>query len=321
MKILVPSLIAFVLEPKLEGDVTVVNYDAGKPIPAVHRDADALVVWGMSEALLRDAAIHLDQVRWVQLLSAGSDAALAAGFSPSVVITSGRSLHDAPVAEHALALLLAAARRLDVLMRAQVGSRWAGELGGIQPEPSPGRFSTLRGAHVAIWGFGSIGSALAPLLTALGAQVTGVATQRREQDGYSVVTADALPELLPGVDVLVMILPASPTTDKALDRALLAALPAHAWVVNVGRGSTVDEEALIEVLRNNELGGAALDVTSVEPLPASSRLWELTNVIITPHAAGGRPLGAQHLITQNIESYLAGAPMQNLTTSHGRPTL
>lgn len=318
MKLLVPSLVDYTADADIDRDVTVVVYDPSEPLPSEHLDADALVVWGMSNDLLHDAAARLTQVKWVQLLSAGSDAALAAGFDPSVAITSGRSLHDAPVAEHALTLLLAAARRLHVLMRAQIGSRWAGEVGGIQPEPSPGLFSTLRGAHVAIWGFGSIGSTLAPLLTGLGARVTGVATQSREQDGFSVVTPDDLPELLPTADALVMILPASPTTTHALSAELIAALPSHAWLVNVGRGSTVDEEALITALRADALGGAALDVTSVEPLPASSPLWELPNVIITPHSAGGRPLGAADLITHNLRAWLAGEPLRNLVTPTGR---
>lgn len=320
MKILVPTLVDFPAGAPVDGEVEVVAYDPNEPLPTEHLDADALVVWGMSNDLLHDAAARLTQVKWVQLLSAGSDAALAAGFSPSVAITSGRSLHDAPVAEHALALLLAAARRLHVLMRAQIGSRWASEIGGIQPEPSPGLFSTLRGAHVAIWGFGSIGSTLAPLLTGLGARVTGVATQSREQDGFTVVTADDLPELLPTVDALVMILPSSPSTTHALSEQLIAALPDHAWLVNVGRGSTVDENALIAALRAGELGGAALDVTSVEPLPSSSQLWELPNVIITPHSAGGRPLGAAELISQNLRAWLAEEPLRNLVSPTGRTT-
>src|SRR5690554_2391453 len=137
MKLLIPNLVDYPADLDTSSDVTVVTYDPTEPIPDEHTDTAALVVWGMSDELLRDAAARLTQVQWVQLLSAGSDAALAAGFSPTVAITSGRSLHDAPVAEHALALLLAAARRLHVLMRAQIGSRWASEVGGIQPEPSP----------------------------------------------------------------------------------------------------------------------------------------------------------------------------------------
>lgn len=309
MKLLVPNLIAF--ETALDG-VDVVHFDPTIAVPAEHRDAEALVVWGAGASLLQDAVANLPRLQWVQLLSAGSDAALAAGFRDDIVITSGRSLHDAPVAEHALALTLAAARRLHTLGRAQLGHRWADEIGGIQPEPSPGVFSTLRGARVVIWGFGSIGSTLAPHLTALGAQVTGVGTTARVEGDVSVVTSEELPALFPDTDVVIMILPASAQTDGAMSAELLAALPRHAWVINVGRGTTIDEGALIDALRNEEIGGAALDVTAVEPLPVDSALWDLPNLILTPHAAGGRPLGAADLIAHNLSAHLRREPLRNV---------
>ncbi|MDR5701102.1 NAD(P)-dependent oxidoreductase [Agromyces aerolatus] len=311
MKLLVPDHVAF--ETAIPG-VEVVTFDPTVPVPDAHTDARGLVAWGMPNELFVDAAARLPQLEWLQLLSAGSDAALAAGFRPEVAIMSGRSLHDAPVAEHALALTLAAARRLHSLVRAQIGHRWASELGGIQPEPSPGLFSTLRNANVVIWGYGSIGSTLAPHLIALGAHVTGVATRARRAGDVSVLTPADLPEILPATDVLIMILPSTPQTDGALDADLIAALPAHAWVVNVGRGSTIDEAALIEALRAERIGGAALDVTVQEPLPPSSPLWDLPNAILTPHSAGGRPLGAARLIEENLTAHLRGAPLRNLVT-------
>lgn len=309
MKLLVPNLIAF--ETALDG-VEVVHFDPTAAIPAEHRDAEALVVWGAGASLLQDAVANLPRLKWVQLLSAGSDAALAAGFRDDIVITSGRSLHDAPVAEHALALTLAAARRLHTLGRAQIGHRWAEEIGGIQPEPSPGVFSTLRGARVVIWGYGSIGSTLAPHLAALGAQVTGVGTTARVEGDVSVVTSQELPALFPETDVVIMILPASAATDGAMSAELLATLPRHAWVINVGRGTTIDEGALIDALRDNRIGGAAIDVTAVEPLPVDSALWDLPNLILTPHAAGGRPLGAADLIAHNLSAHLHGESLRNV---------
>src|SRR5690606_32794585 len=105
-------------------------------------------------------------------------------------------------------------------------------------------------------------------------------------------------------DVLIMILPATDETRGALSRERIALLPPRAWVVNVGRGTTVDEAALADALRHDRLGGAALDVTEVEPLPVSSELWDLANVIITPHSAGGRPIGAAGLIADNLRALL-----------------
>lgn len=308
-KVLVPNTITCEIPPEL-GSAQV--YDTQVPLPQDVLDADVLVVWGMSEELLSDAAKRLKKLSWVQVLSAGAEAAAAAGFAPDVILTNGRSLHDLTVAEHALALTLAAARSLHTLVRSQIGHRWASEIGGLQPAITPDKFTTLRGARVTIWGFGSIGKTLAPHLTALGAHVTGVARTARQEGSYRVISTVELPEQLPHTDVLIMILPANAATEKSLDAAVLALLPKHAWVINVGRGATVDEEALIEALRNNEIGGAALDVTRVEPLPPSSELWDLPNVIITPHAAGGRPLGAEELIIDNLRALRSGEPMRNV---------
>jgi phosphoglycerate dehydrogenase-like enzyme len=309
IKVLLPSSIELRMAPR--DDVEFVSYDVTLPIPQESEDAAVLVVWGNPDSQLRDAATRLRDLRWVQLLSAGSDAALAAGFAEDVVITSGRSLHDLPVAEHALALVLAAARRVHTLVRAQIGHRWATEIGGMQPEPSPGVFTTLRGARVLIWGFGSIAATLAPHLEALGAEVTGVATTAGVRHGFRVISVTELSSELPRTDVLIMILPSTEETKNALDESRLAQLPSHAWVVNVGRGSTVDEDALLDALRAHRIGGAALDVTATEPLPQSSPLWDRPDVIITPHAAGGRPLGAADLIHANLSAFIEDLPLRN----------
>lgn len=309
MKLLVPNIVPFAAS--IDG-VEVVVYDPNVPIPEAHVDATALVVWGVHDALVFDAAARLRELTWVQLLSAGSDVGLSAGFAPGATMTGGRSLHDAPVAEHALALTLAAARRVHTLVRAQIGHRWAGEIGGFQPETSSKVFSTLRGANVVVWGFGAIATALAPHLQALGAHVTGVGTRARTEGDVEVVTPDALPELFATTDVVVMILPATAETIGALSAELLAALPSHAWVINVGRGATIDQDALIAALQARSIAGAALDVTVPEPLPVDSPLWDLPNVIITPHGAGGRPIGADALIEHNVRALLDGAPLRNL---------
>jgi phosphoglycerate dehydrogenase-like enzyme len=170
--------------------------------------------------------------------------------------------------------------------------------------------TTLRDARVVIWGFGGIGRTLAPLLAALGADVVGVARTARE-DGDVEVVAD-VDEVLPTADVLISILPGVAATDRALDARRLALLRPAAWFVNVGRGSTVDEDALVAALREGRLAGAALDVTAVEPLPAGSPLWDLPNVLITPHAAGGRPLGAGALIRENADALRDGREPRNL---------
>jgi phosphoglycerate dehydrogenase-like enzyme len=310
MKLLLPDSID--LDLTLPDGVQGVVYPIDRPIPAEHTDAEAMVVWGNPPGQLRDAARRLTRLRWLQTLAAGPDAVLQAGFAPDVVITAGSGLHDLTVAEHTLALTLAAARRLNLLVRAQVGHRWAGELGGMQPIEDPDNFRTLRDARVAIWGFGGIAATLAPYLTALGAHVTGIARGAGMRHGFPVVTAADLPDLLPRTDVLIMILPATPETAHALDADVLALLPAHAWLVNVGRGSTVDEAAVLAAIRAGDLAGAALDVFETEPLPPESGLWDEPAVIISPHAAGGRPIGAADRISENLAALLRGDPLRDI---------
>jgi phosphoglycerate dehydrogenase-like enzyme len=308
VKILIPDTI--VVDPAELQGVDVAFYPVGEPIPDEHTDAEALVVWGNRPDQLADAARRLKRLRWIQDLAAGPAAVLQAGFGDDIVITSGLSLHDATVSEHALALILAAARHLHRAVRAQIGRRWAAELGGLQPLDNAQGFTTLQDATVVVWGFGGIGRTLAPLLSALGANVVGVARSARSEDGYEVV--DDIDAVLPTADVLVMILPSAASTDRALDARKLALLPRNAWLVNVGRGSTVDEDALVDAIRAGALAGAALDVTATEPLPLDSPLWDLPDVIITPHAAGGRPRGAAALIQNNARALEAGTPLTNL---------
>jgi phosphoglycerate dehydrogenase-like enzyme len=309
MKVLLPDTITLDLD--VPADVTTVVYDVRSPIPAEHVDAEVLVVWGTPPSVLADAAGRMTNLRWVQTLAAGPDHVLEAGFAPDVQLTAGLGLHDDTVAEHTLALVLAAARRLHTLTRAQIGHRWAQELGGIQPVRETANFRTLRDATVTIWGFGGIAATLAPLLTALGASVTGIARTAGTRHGYPVLTEEAFPGLLPRTDVLISILPSTPATTRILNAAVLAQLPAHAWVINVGRGTTLDEDDLLAALRSGRLAGAALDVFDTEPLPASSPLWDEPDVIITPHAAGGRPLGAAALLAENLAAFRADRPLRN----------
>jgi phosphoglycerate dehydrogenase-like enzyme len=307
MKVLLPDSVPLDLD--LPGGVV---YAVDRPVPQEHTDAEALVVWGNPAAQLRDAAQRLTRLRWVQTLAAGPDAVLAAGFADDVVITSGAGLHDRTVAEHTLALALGAARRLHLLVRAQIGHRWAKEWGGLQPVHDDHNFRTLRDAHVVIWGFGGIAATLTPHLLALGARVTGIARTAGTRHGVPTVTADDLPTVLPATDLLINILPATPDTERIVDARVLALLPAHAWLINVGRGHTVDEDALVAALRSGRLAGAALDVFEIEPLPPTSPLWDEPNVLISPHAAGGRPLGAAARIRENLDALLAGRPLTHV---------
>jgi phosphoglycerate dehydrogenase-like enzyme len=242
---------------------------------------------------------------------------LRAGFGPDVVITGGQGLHDVYVAEHALALILAAVRRIPTMVRAQDQRRWPTELGGRAQQQQTEKSFTLHGANITVWGFGGIAQRLTPYLTTLGAQVTGVARSAGTRSGTYVVSVEEIDRQLPATDVLVMILPSNESTRHALSAELLRLLPPHAFVVNVGRGDTVDEEALAAELASGAIAGAALDVFDQEPLPVTSPLWALPNVIISPHAAGGRPLGAAELVSRNLIALVEGRPLENVTFRQG----
>lgn len=314
MKLLLPDSLRFSLS--LPQDVTVTIYDASRPVPPEDLDAEALVVWGSSRADIAMVAGRMPHLRWVQTLAAGPESVLAAGFPEHVILTSGSGLHDRTVSEHTVALVLALLRRLPEAAAAQAERRWAPELGGVQPLRPDGAVTSLIGARVLVWGFGNIGQTLAPLLQQLGAEVRGVARTAGRRSGFDVVAEDALESELRNTDVLIMILPSTDATRCALDAERLAALPSHAYVVNVGRGSTVDEDALVTALDSASIAGAALDVAANEPLPADSPLWDVPNLVLTPHAAGGRPVGADALISDNVKALLAGEPLRNEINRH-----
>lgn len=306
MKVLVPTSI----ELALDGH-DAVSYDPAAPIPTEHRDADVLVTWRNTDAAIADAAQHLDRVRLVQTLAAGPDQALAAGFGPDVAIASGRSLHDDTVAEHALALVLAVLRGIPRTLEAQAQHRWASDLVAEQRDPATTAHCTLHEASVGIWGFGSIAARLAPLLAALGARVTGIARSAGDRHGFPVVAESEVDTLLPSLDVLISILPATPETDGVLGADVFQVLPDHAVFVNVGRGAVVDETALVTALETGELRAAALDVMRTEPLPGDSPLWDAPNILLTPHIAGDRPRGASALVQENLDALDAGTAIRN----------
>ena len=310
MKILIPDSIALTF-PVSDVDNYVV-YSITAPFTPAHADAQILVLWGNSAANLRSAVTDLPNLQLVQTLAAGPDAALAAGFAPHITICSGRSLHDGPVAEHALAMLLYVVRGLDQFVAAQQQQHWDTRIGKDQTVPATQGLYTLAGANVVILGYGSIAAALTPLLQGLGATVLGVATSAGERYGHPVTAMTDVHHVLPQADVVLSLLPALPSTERLVDGAFLAHLKPSAVFVNVGRGKTVDEEALVAALTTGQLRAAALDVTYVEPLPAASPLWRCPNLLLTPHVAGGRPQGAVALVQAQVAAVRAGQVARNV---------
>jgi phosphoglycerate dehydrogenase-like enzyme len=310
MKILIPDSIALTFPASAVDSYHV--YDVTAPFVPAHADAQILVLWGNSAANLHSAVTDLPNLQLVQTLAAGPDAALAAGFAPHITICSGRSLHDGPVAEHALAMLLYVVRGLDHFVAAQQQQHWDTRIGKDQTVPATQGLYTLAGANVVILGYGSIAAALTPLLQGLGATVLGVATSAGDRYGHPVTAMTDVHQVLPQADVVLSLLPALPSTERLVDGAFLAQLKPSAVFVNVGRGKTVDEDALVDALKTGQLRAAALDVTYVEPLPAASPLWSCPNLLLTPHVAGGRPQGAVALVQAQVAAVRAGQVARNV---------
>lgn len=309
--LLVPDSLAWTL-PDLPLDV--VRFGPGAPVPP---DADALVVWGLGANRLAPLLGELPRLRWVQTFSAGVNHVLVPELAPDVVLSNGRGIHDAPVVEHAVAMLLAGVRGLHRLRDAQRERAWsANPHWSLKPgDARPDALETLEGARVLVLGMGSIGLGIARALVEFGARVEGVARTAGGRGGFRTHALEDLDELLPAADALVMVLPETPATVGLLSRDRLALLPARAWVVNVGRGSAVDERALADALEAGELGGAALDVFATEPLPPDSRLWTLENAIVSPHQAGGGPhfeRRALELLARNAGRFVRGEPLENV---------
>jgi phosphoglycerate dehydrogenase-like enzyme len=210
--------------------------------------------------------------------------------------TSAKGAYAEPVAEHALALLLAGLRRLPERARAQSWGQPAG--------------SSLFGQPVTIIGGGGIATVLLRLLGPFRAQVTVVRRRPEPLAGADrTLGDDRLHEALAGARAVMLVLALTPHTRQLIGRAELAAMERDAWLVNVARGAVVDTGALVDALRSGQIGGAALDVTDPEPLPNGHPLWDLPNCLITPHTADTeemtQPLLARR-IAENIQRLTAG---------------
>lgn len=264
-------------------------------------DAEA-VVWAQGPDTFPEQLP--DTVRWVQLPSAGVEPWLAAGLiDDRRTWTSAAGAYSGNVAEHALLLLLAGVRGLTEQSRA-VSWRKA--------EFDP-RVGTLRGATVAIVGCGGIGRAMIPLLTAFGADVLAVTRSGTPVPGAAeTLDATRTDEIWSRADHFVIAAPATAETAHLVDADTLARMKPTAWIVNVARGSLIDTDALVQALRGNTIGGAALDVTDPEPLPDGHPLWTLPNAVITPHIANpatGLTRALADHVADNIARFAAGEPL------------
>ena len=275
-------------------------------------DADAYVGFGMPRALF----VQAPRVRWVHSAAAGVGSLLFQEMVESdVILTNSAGVHAVPMAEHVLGGILFLLRQLDVAVAQQRERCW-------DRQPFVGedtRIRELSECGALIIGTGGIGRALALRLSALGVRCTGI--RRRPElglpEGFAQVHgADALDRCLGEADLLILTAPATPVTRGLVTRERLDHLPHGAIVVNVARGSLLDERALAERLHAGRLGGAMLDVFEREPLPRESELWTAPRLLLTPHVSAISPRGfwrrELELLTDNWARFAAGRPLRNV---------
>jgi phosphoglycerate dehydrogenase-like enzyme len=273
-----------------------------------------------------ELVLRSPQLKWVQLTSAGAEHILKGLIADrtEVAVTTASGIHATPIAEYTIGSMLAFAHCLHVTMRSQLRHEW-----------SRGSFmetaDSLRGRSLGVIGYGSIGRETARLGAALG--MTVLALKRNPADrtdpGWNppdVGDPDGrIPaqwfgpsrcaELLAESDYVTVTLPATPHTRGFVGAKEIAAMRPHAYLVNIGRGSVIDEKALIAALREKRIAGAGLDVFEHEPLEADSPLWDMENVILTPHMSGARRdynTDACRLFADNLRRFRAGQPLFNL---------
>jgi phosphoglycerate dehydrogenase-like enzyme len=223
-----------------------------------------------------------------------------------VILTNSRHVFDEALAEYTIGLMLALSKDMQTTMRHQTEHRW------VQRESD-----TLSGKSAVLVGVGPIARRTAQLMKAFGMSVRGIGRTARsgDPDFGDIAGADAVQALFAEADYVVMVLPNTPATAGMIDAAAIAALKPAARLVNVGRGVTLDQDALVTALREGRLAGAALDVMTPEPLPADSPLWDVPNLIISPHMSGdskGWQQNIASLFLTNLDKFRSGEPLLNV---------
>ncbi len=268
----------------------------------------ALVVFGQpAPQQLADCSAH-----WVHLTSAGYErydepAVRRALVSRQVALTTSSSVYAEPCAEHLLAMMLATARQLPALVRDQDVRRWD-DLARRR-----GSF-VLRGQSLLLLGYGAIGRRLAELCVPFELDVVAVRRERRGDESVVVLPLEALDAALGRADHVVSALPGGAATRHFANARRFAHMKPGSFFYNVGRGSTVDQAALMAALASGRLGGAYLDVTEPEPLPPEHPLWSAPRCFITPHTAGGRATERIELVrhfVENLGRFVRGEPLVN----------
>lgn len=228
----------------------------------------------------------------------------------TVLLSNSSGAYGTAISEHIIMVSLMLLRRMPEYESFISKKEW--------PSSSLTPIRSINGSHVVIVGTGDIGSNTARRMKALGASVTGVSRSGKQIDGFdNVLNVEKIDEILPFADIIVLALPETPKTKGLMSKQRIALLKKTAYLINVGRGSAIDQDALIEALNKREIAGAALDVMVPEPLPKESPLWDCPNIIITPHVSGDMALGVTcdldvEMFCRDLKNFAEGKKLVNL---------
>ncbi len=271
--------------------------------------AEVICLVSGGRALLEPLLARAPRVRWVHVGWAGLDGALFPALVESPVpVTNARGVFSRSLSEFVLASILFFAKDLRRMLVSQAASRW-----------EPFEVDEVAGRSVGILGFGDIGRTVAKRTKAMGMRVLAMRRGAAASDADPLVDESFPPErrleLIARADYVVLVLPATPETRGFLGAAEIAAMKPQAVFINIGRGSTVDEGALVRALEARQIRGAALDVFETEPLPAGHPFWRLDNVLLSPHTADRTATWreeAMELFLENLDRFRRGEALRNL---------
>ena len=265
-----------------------------------------IIIGNPSAEMLRDSK----NLELLQLQSAGAGEYAEKNALPEgAVLTNASGAYGLAISEYMLAVLLELIKKLHIYRDKQMKSDWS----------YSGRVKSIYGSTALVVGLGDIGGEFARKLKALGAYTIGISRRDASMPDYldELHFMDKFEELLPRADIVALSLPGTKLTNRIINQETLKLMKQDAVLINVGRGSAVDTEALCDALETGRIAGAALDVTDPEPLPREHRLWGIKNAVITPHVSGGFSLQETHdriikICADNLEAFLEGKSLKNV---------
>ena len=281
-------------------------YTSEAEIPQSNFDAD--IIYGFAPSIVKTSRT----LKWLCVPWAGVDSLMAPGYfaNEECLLTNAAGAYGVSIAEHMIAVSLVMMRRLNEFLEETRNGQWL----------KPRQQHSLKDCRITVLGTGDIGTTFATRARAFEPQsIIGVCRSGKSSSTVydKVLPVSELDSILPQTDLLAMSLPSTPETKGILSRERITLLPQGAYIVNVGRGSAIDEAALADSLESEHLAGAALDVFQTEPLPADNRLWKTKNILITPHVAGNMTLAHTRdknvsMFLEDLQNFTKGSPLKYL---------